>query len=403
MIGIANLQRSYLRRLAVSAAVFIGAMACGTSSGTPAAGADTIVKIGLVAPVTGGGSANADPVIQGATLALEEINAKHLAGAGIKLQFVQVDDATDPKTAQQVCTQLVTQDQVIAFVGSENTPSRAACETAIQSQNLPYFAGNGTGGNVCYSNMFFFGIAPNQQVSPLVDYLTQKQSVKKFYILASDYAPPKGSVAVAAKQVPADGATIVATTYEPLNTTQFSSDVAKIAAAQPDLILTALVGNDQIPFHKQLGDDPRTKNIKQASLQMNEAIAKAVGAAAVGIFVANDYISGDSSAANKTWVDAMTKKFGSKAQPSFFAAETYDATMFMAAAMKKAGSTDGSKVIAAVTKTSIDGPRGHIVIKDTSHGYATLAAHIGQVTKDFTISEIATTPPVDPVITCPAG
>jgi branched-chain amino acid transport system substrate-binding protein len=302
-----------------------------------------------------------------------------------------------------VCTQLVTQDQVVAIVGSENTPSRAACETAIQSQNLPYFAGNGTGGNVCYSNMFFFGIAPNQQVVPLVDYLTLKQSLKKYYILASDYAPPKGSVAIAAKQVPADGGTIIATTYEPLNTTQFSSDVAKIAAAQPDVVLSGLVGNDQIPYHKQLGDDPRTKAFKQASFQMNEAIAKAVGSEAVGVYVADDYITGDPSAANKAWVAAMNKKYGSRAQPSFFAAETYDAALYMAAAMKKAGSTDGKAVIAAVTKVSIDSERGHVVVKDGSHGYATLAAHIGQVNKDFGIDEISSTPPVDPVVTCPAA
>lgn len=398
----------FANRRGSAIAIAVGALtavaACGGGpDGGGSGGSDQVVKIGLVVPVTGGGSANADPVIQGANLALDEINAKHLAGNGIKLQFVQVDDATDPKTAQQVCTQLVTQDQVAAIVGSENTPSRAACEAAIQSQNLPYFAGNGTGGNVCYKNMFFFGIAPNQQVSALVDYLTQKQGVKRYYILSSDYAPPKGSVAVAAKQIPAGGGTIVATTFEPLNTTQFSSDVAKIAAAQPDLVLSALVGNDQIPFHKQLGDDPRTKGLKQASLQMNEAIAKAVGPASVGVYVANDYITGDSSAANKAWIAALNKKYGAKAQPSFFAAETYDATMMMAAAMKKAGGTDAAKVISAVTKVSIDTERGHIVIKEGSHGYTTLAAHIGQVNKDYGIDEINVTPPVDPVITCPAS
>jgi urea transport system substrate-binding protein len=386
-------------------AVALLTLACGGGAGpaTGGSGAEQVVKIGLVVPLTGNGSANADPVVQGANLALDEINRRHLAGANLKLQFVQVDDATDPKTAQQACTQLVTQDQVVAIVGSENTPSRAACEAAIQAQNLPYFAGNGTGGNVCYPNMFFFGIAPNQQVTPLVDHLVQKQGLKKFYILASDYAPPKGSVAVAAKQVPADGGTIIATTYEPLNTTQFSSDVAKIAAAQPDVVLSGLVGNDQIPFHKQLGDDSRTKSIKQASFQMNEAIARAVGPEAVGIFVADDYITGDPTAANRAWVEALKKKYGSKAQPSFFAAETYDATMYMAAAMKKAGTTDAKAVIDAVTKVTIDTERGHVVIKDGSHGYATLAAHIGQVNSSYDIDQLSVTPPVDPQVTCPAA
>lgn len=387
---------------ALVALALVGACGAGSAS-TGSGGAVQTVKIGLVVPVSGGGSANADAVIQGANLALDDINSRHLAGENLKLQFVQVDDATDPKTAQQVCTQLVTQDQVVAIVGSENTPSRAACEAAIQAQNLPYFAGNGTGGNVCYPNMFFFGIAPNQQVSPLVDYMTQKQNAKRWYILGSDYAPPKGSVAVANKQIPADGGSILATTYEPLNTTQFSSDVAKIAAAQPDVLLNALVGNDQIPFQKQIGSDPRTKGIKQASLQMNEVIARAVGPEAVGVFVSDDYITGDRSAANKVWVAAMQKKYGARAQPSFFAAETYDAAIYMAAAMKKAGGTSAQSVIDAVTRVSIDTERGHIVIKGGSHGYATLAAHIGQVNSDYGIDEISVTAPVDPVVQCPTG
>jgi branched-chain amino acid transport system substrate-binding protein len=389
--------------IALAAAVLTAACGAGGAA-TGGSGPAQVVKIGLVVPVTGQGSANADPVIQGANLAVDDINAKHLAGDNVRIQLVQVDDATDPQTAQRACTQLVTQDQVAAIVGSENTPSRAACESAIQSQNLPYFAGNGTGGNVCYSNMFFFGVAPNQQVTPLVDYLTLKASLKRYYILASDYAPPKGSVAVAARQVPADGGTIVATTYEPLNTTQFSSDVAKIAAAQPDVVLSGLVGNDQIPFHKQIGDDPRTKSLKQASFQMNEAIAKAVGPESVGVYVADDYITGDPSAANKAWVAALHKKYGSAAQPSFFAAETYDAALYMAASMRKAGSTtDGKAVIDAATKVSVDTERGHIVVNPASHGYATLAAHIGQVDSDYGIHQISVTPPVDPQVTCPGS
>jgi urea transport system substrate-binding protein len=374
--------------------------ACGGSA-AGSGGSAPVVKVGLVVSLTGEGSANAEPVIQGANLALDDINAHHLAG-NRRLEFVQVDDATDPQTAQQVCTRLVTQDQVVAIVGSENTPSRAACNQAAESQGIPYFAGNGTGGNVCYPNMFFFGLVPNQQVNPLVDYLIQKQGLKSFFILGSDYAPPKGSVAVAQKEIPAQGGRILAVTYEPLNTTQFSSDVARIAAAKPDVIMDALVGNDQIPYHKQVRDDPRTANIPQASLQMNEAVARAIGPEAVGIYVADDYITGDPSAANRAWKAALTKKYGSRAQPSFFAAEAYDATEFLAAAMRRANSAEGKAIIDAVTHVSIKGPRGTIVIKPDSHGYATLATHIGRVASDYSIEQIAVTPPVAPVVSCPS-
>src|SRR3984885_5485178 len=80
--------------------------------------ADEIVKIGHVAPLTGGIAHLGKDNENGARLAIEEINAKGLiiGGREITLQLDAQDDANDPRTATQVAQRLV-DDNVVAVIG----------------------------------------------------------------------------------------------------------------------------------------------------------------------------------------------------------------------------------------------------------------------------------------------
>ena len=60
-----------------------------------------------------------------------------------------------------------------AIVGFESTPSTAACNTYLTNNNMPYvLAQTSTSGSICLPNYFSLANVGNQQVNPLVDYLT---------------------------------------------------------------------------------------------------------------------------------------------------------------------------------------------------------------------------------------
>uniref|UniRef100_UPI001268007E ABC transporter substrate-binding protein n=1 Tax=Burkholderia sp. A1 TaxID=148446 RepID=UPI001268007E len=86
------------------------------------ASADEVVKIGHVAPLTGGIAHLGKDNENGARLAIEEINAKGLTigGKKITLELDAQDDAADPRTATQVAQKLV-DDKVVAVVGHLNS------------------------------------------------------------------------------------------------------------------------------------------------------------------------------------------------------------------------------------------------------------------------------------------
>jgi ABC-type branched-subunit amino acid transport system substrate-binding protein len=115
-------------------------------------------KIGFVLALSGAGSVFADAARQGMELAVEQINASGSAGRPIAITIV--DDATDPRTAAEVCNRLVTQERVNAIIGYESTPARVACNQAALRAGIPYIASSMSGGDLCLPNLFQVGMAP---------------------------------------------------------------------------------------------------------------------------------------------------------------------------------------------------------------------------------------------------
>src|ERR1700712_656158 len=100
----------------------ISAAALMFASMATTATADEGVKIGHVAPLTGGIAHLGKDNENGARLAVEEINAKGLVVGGqkITLELDPQDDAGDPRQATQVAQKLV-DDKVVAVVGHLNS------------------------------------------------------------------------------------------------------------------------------------------------------------------------------------------------------------------------------------------------------------------------------------------
>ena len=76
-------------------------MACAAAFafGTGAAGAQTVVKLGHVGPLTGNIAQLGKDNEAGARMAIDELNAKKLkiGGQEVKFELLSEDDAADPK------------------------------------------------------------------------------------------------------------------------------------------------------------------------------------------------------------------------------------------------------------------------------------------------------------------
>src|SRR5258708_29964362 len=227
----------------------IMAVVSGCSSQTaPVPPTQGTVKVGLVVSLTGAASPTAELAIQGATVALAQ--AKGQLGANRAIQIVQGDDKSTPSGAGSACTRLLNNDHVVAIIGFESAAGVAACSKAVAGANVPYFAGLSPGVEPCSPNVFAFGFTPNQQVTPLVDFLQRKQSARTFYVVAADDAWGRSSPAIAAAGIRAGGGTVLGSQLIQPHTADFTSQIAIVAAAKPDTLIDALEADDEVAFEQ---------------------------------------------------------------------------------------------------------------------------------------------------------
>ena len=76
----------------------------------------------------------------------------------------------------------------------------------------------------------------------------------KFFLLGSDYVFPRTANKIIKAQLAASGGQTVAEEYTPLGSTEYSTIISKIKAANPDVIYNTLNGDSNVAFFKQLKD-----------------------------------------------------------------------------------------------------------------------------------------------------
>src|SRR5471030_1800553 len=101
--------------------LMVAAATFGMTSGQSAY-ADTVVKIGHIAPLTGNLAHQGKDLENGARLAVDEINQSGLVIAGQKVTLIldSQDDAGDPRQGTQAAQRLI-DDGVVAVVGHLNS------------------------------------------------------------------------------------------------------------------------------------------------------------------------------------------------------------------------------------------------------------------------------------------
>jgi branched-chain amino acid transport system substrate-binding protein len=97
--------------------LIIALMSIGTLTGYSSEGT---IKIGFAGPTTGGGASYGMPQVFGATMAIEEVNAKGGIN-GKMVELVVMDDRTDPKEASTIAMRLVSDPDILAVLGHSNS------------------------------------------------------------------------------------------------------------------------------------------------------------------------------------------------------------------------------------------------------------------------------------------
>jgi len=356
---------------AASAASLIGFQ--GASAAEP-------IPIASLLDLSGGLDIYGKPMIDTMTLAVEEINA---AGGllGRPLKLISYDTQSSMQLYTQFAQQAALKDKVAVAHGGITSASREVVRPVFDRFKTLYFYNVQYEGGVCDRGQFETGVTPAQTVEKLVPHAMKKWG-KKVYVVAADYNYGQITSQWVKKYVTENGGAVDAIEYFPLDVTNFSSTIAKIQAAKPDFVWSALVGGAHISFYRQWAAAGMNKSIPMASTTFavgNEQIVLSPNECN-GMLVCYNYFESVKNPENTAFLERFHKRFGADyPNVTELAMGTYQGVKLWAEGVKKAGSIDRMKVIEALeTGISIKAPSGTVTIDPPTH-HCVLDVHIAEV------------------------
>ncbi len=212
------------------------------------------VKIGLDNPLTGTYAAVGKNELIGCQLAVDQINAKGgILGRKVDL-LVEDSTSGDAGTAVQKARKLIDRDKIDFLLGNVNSALAAAMANVSYEKSVFHVVPGGhtdpiTGAN-CHWNVFRVCNTTQMEANAVAGTLIKKAG-KKWYYITPDYAFGHTLQAGLEKACSALGGSKVGGDLTPLGTTDFSSYLIKAQAANPDVIIFLVAGDDAVNALKQ--------------------------------------------------------------------------------------------------------------------------------------------------------
>jgi len=320
---------------------------------TFAAAADPL-KFGLVAEITGPASEAGIYTVNGAKLAVEDINkAGGVLGRQVELQ-IEDSQGTNPG-AVLAFTKLFSRKEAPVIVGPIRSTQIQAASPSIAKAGIPVMIGGTDPSLTRVNNRWLFRCRPNDLYSSKViaEFGVKDLKLKKWAIVHSTDAFGNGGMNALKEELKKFGIEPVLVQGFTNNTVDFTPVVLSIKRDSPEVIATYIpFSGDQGIFAKQLQQlGVRTAWIGSPTT-VSETAMKLAGSALHGSYAVTDFNAGANDIA-RAYARKYRERYGIDADN--YSAWTYDAVSLLALAINKAKSTEPEAVRAALA-----GIRGHV-------------------------------------------
>lgn len=342
---------------------------CKPSSGGGSAG--SVIKVGEFASLTGKEATFGVSSHEGTLLAVEELNA---AGGvlGKKIELMTEDDLSKPGEAATVVNKLIARDGAVAILGEVASSRSLEAAPICQLNKIPMISPSSTNPKVTETGDYIFRVCfiDPFQGTVMANFASKTLKAKKVAIFTdvkSDYS--KGLAKYFKEGFTKAGGQISVELDFNGGDKDFKAQLTAIKAASPDAVFIPGYYTDAALIciqAKQLG---LSVPLFGGDGWESEDLVKIGQAAVEGHYFSTHYHPEVSSPRSKAFVEAYKKRFknsdGTPKAPDAMAALGYDSALILAEAMKRAGTTDGSKVRDALAgMKDFDGVTGKTTINE---------------------------------------
>lgn len=340
-------RRQTLRMLCVTAA------ACATllqgCDSTP-----SVIKIGVAQPLSGNLAALGQDLLNGVTLAVEEINKEgyKVKGKTVTFEVVAVDDKANADIGKEVAQQLVDAG-VVAVIGHLNSGVSIATAPIYAAANIPQLA---ISTNPKFTQLGLdttFRLVANDtlQAKAIGSYSSSQFSGTR-YALQDDGTPYGKDLAVGAElQLKAAKKDILVKQSFDDKTVAFDDFAAKLKAENIEVLVSTVSDFQILALIEALKKiDYRKITILGADTIKTTDMLKGTGVIK-GLYATTPVLDAREFTAGAAFLDKYRAKF--KKDPAYAGHYTYDAMYVLAAAIRRAESAKPKDIVAMLKK--IDG------------------------------------------------
>jgi len=340
------------------------------------------IKIGIVAPLTGGASTTGNDMWEAAELAAEEINAKggvDINGKKVKIRLIKGDTETNPQQGVKAVTKLITEDKVDLLVGGFSSAITYADQVVAAENKVPFIITGASSPIITrrkdIDTSYFFHHCPTTDDYPVatlifVDEVVRPAINKRFNfsedrklrlgILYQDGKYGEGVYKGVIKAIKDYNLSIEIVDVEKFkrSETDYRTVLTALKAAKVDVVYPAAFLNEQIPIIVQGRKDIGLNTI-YLSVECNDDPDYYTGVGKWGEYSIQESRFGPytiPSGSIKARVEKFRKDFESKygSPPSMMGASTYEGIYIAAKAIENAKSLDKDKIRDALNKLEMD-------------------------------------------------
>lgn len=311
------------------------------------------IRIGVSGPFTGGSSPMGISMRDGIRVAVDEINA---AGGllGRPVRLVERDDEARNERGVQVAQELVGREKVVAAIGIVNTGVALASQRIYQEARIPMVTAVATGSIVTrqflppqHPDNFIFRMAASDtiQAAMIVEEAIERRKFRKVAILADSTNYGQLGREDLERALEKKGVRAVAVEKFNIRDIDMTRQLMRAREAGAEVLLLYGIGPELAQIANGAAKLGWTVPIIGGwPLSMSSFIDNA-GPNGEGARMPQTFIQEPATPKSRSFIEAWQKRARSERMPSpSAAAQGYDGMLLLAAAIRQAGTTHGSRV-----------------------------------------------------------
>jgi branched-chain amino acid transport system substrate-binding protein len=326
------------------------------------------IKVGLMLPATGTFAALGTAIENGFRLHVAEQGGK-LGGRDI--EFVKVDDESDPAKATDNVNKLIKRDNVDVIVGTVHSGVAMAMARAAKDSGtmliIPNAGADAITGPMCAPNIFRSSFS-NWQSAFAMGEVMGKQGKKTAVSITWKYAAGDEMAAAFKEGFEKNGGKVVKTLSLPFPNVEFQALLTEIASTKPDAVFSFFAGAGAVKFVNDYAGAGLKKSIPLYGPGfLTDGTLEAQGENAQGLYTTLHYADGLNNARDKAFRAAYAKAH--KIQPDVYAVQGYDAAQLLGIGLKAVNGDMAKKdaLYAAMKSAKIDSPRGTFTLSKANN------------------------------------